>query len=253
MQRIEITAEPLPRQQQQQLQEDTDGHCAVDEKSDSTSRSITCILSTTCKDYYYYYTKRRIRLPQQRNRLPALTTTATTARLIFGSLLSTTFVFFCLFGVIYQWKSPYHLFTSSYSKFHPFHRNHIRGQNRPLFQPPDIVSYLDLFFPNKQNDAVSTDAIQNNDDDNIDKRRRLALELGNTRYPQLVIAGKMSVEDAPCNIAQYDMKTNQWSLEERIQLSLYNSYSGGEVYSLLANHTEDSSLEQGDLSINSKR
>jgi len=55
--------------------------------------------------------------------------------------------------------------------------------------------------------------------------------------PLLVIAGKMTVEDAPCNIAEYDLKTNQWSLSERIQLSLYNSYSGGEVYSLLANHT----------------
>jgi Protein tyrosine and serine/threonine kinase len=47
----------------------------------------------------------------------------------------------------------------------------------------------------------------------------------------------MTVMDAPCNIAQYDLKKNEWSLTERIQLSLYNSYSGGEVYSLLANHT----------------
>jgi len=55
--------------------------------------------------------------------------------------------------------------------------------------------------------------------------------------PQLVIAGKMSVDDAACNIAQYNLRTKEWSLTERIQLSLYNSYSGGEVYSLLANHT----------------
>ncbi|KAL3917491.1 MAG: hypothetical protein SGILL_004691, partial [Bacillariaceae sp.] len=65
---------------------------------------------------------------------------------------------------------------------------------------------------------------------------------------QLVIAGKMSVEDAPCNIAQYNLKNDRWSLSERIQLSLYNSYSGGEVYSLLANHTtsfsSDSSKEK---------
>jgi hypothetical protein len=47
----------------------------------------------------------------------------------------------------------------------------------------------------------------------------------------------MTVEEAPCNIAQLDLKSGQWSLSERIQLSLYNSYSGGEVYSLLANHT----------------
>lgn len=55
--------------------------------------------------------------------------------------------------------------------------------------------------------------------------------------PTLVIAGKMTVEGGPCNIAQYDMKTGEWILSDRIQLSLYNSYSGGEVYSLLANHT----------------
>jgi len=58
-----------------------------------------------------------------------------------------------------------------------------------------------------------------------------------SHYPQLVVAGKMTVEDGPCNIAQYNLKTKEWSLTERIQLSLYNSYSGGEVYSLLANHT----------------
>jgi hypothetical protein len=59
-----------------------------------------------------------------------------------------------------------------------------------------------------------------------------------TNDPQLVIAGKMSVDDALCNIAQYNLRTKVWSLSERIQLSLYNSYSGGEVYSLLANHTD---------------
>lgn len=55
--------------------------------------------------------------------------------------------------------------------------------------------------------------------------------------PQLVIAGKMTVEDGACNVAQLNLKTGKWSLRQRIQLSLYNSYSGGEVYSLLANHT----------------
>lgn len=60
---------------------------------------------------------------------------------------------------------------------------------------------------------------------------------GGYKGAQLVIAGKMTVEDAPCNIAQFNFKTQEWSLTERIQLSLYNSYSGGEVYSLLANHT----------------
>mmetsp|Transcript_29732 Transcript_29732/g.46000 ORF Transcript_29732/g.46000 Transcript_29732/m.46000 type:complete len:1196 (-) Transcript_29732:1779-5366(-) len=55
--------------------------------------------------------------------------------------------------------------------------------------------------------------------------------------PQLVIAGKMVVEDGACNIAQLNLKSGKWSLQQRIQLSLYNSYSGGEVYSMLANHT----------------
>ncbi|KAL3815580.1 hypothetical protein ACHAXA_001559 [Cyclostephanos tholiformis] len=55
--------------------------------------------------------------------------------------------------------------------------------------------------------------------------------------PQLVIAGQMTVEDEPCNIAQLNLMTGKWSLRQRIQLSLYNSYSGGEVYSLLANHS----------------
>ena len=47
----------------------------------------------------------------------------------------------------------------------------------------------------------------------------------------------MNVEGGECNIAQLNLDTNEWSTEERIQLSLYNSYSGGEVYELLANHT----------------
>eukprot|EP00804_Cyclotella_cryptica_P006618 CCRYP_008583-RC/>CCRYP_008583-RC protein AED:0.21 eAED:0.21 QI:408/1/1/1/0.5/0.33/3/247/1254 len=55
--------------------------------------------------------------------------------------------------------------------------------------------------------------------------------------PQLVVAGKLTVADGPCNVAQMNLKTGEWSLQQRIQLSLYNSYSGGEVYSLLANHT----------------
>ena len=69
------------------------------------------------------------------------------------------------------------------------------------------------------------------------RRRDRRLIDSSVHDAQLVIAGKMSVDDGPCNIAQYNLKTNQWSLSERIQLSLYNSYSGGEVYSLLANHT----------------
>jgi hypothetical protein len=65
--------------------------------------------------------------------------------------------------------------------------------------------------------------------------------------PQLVIAGKMMVDDAPCNIAQFNLRNQEWSLTERIQLSLYNSYSGGEVYSLLANHTNARPVDVDEL------
>lgn len=54
---------------------------------------------------------------------------------------------------------------------------------------------------------------------------------------KLVVAGKMTVLDGYCNIAELSLTGGEWSLKERIQLSLYNSYSGGEVYSLLVNHT----------------
>jgi len=49
---------------------------------------------------------------------------------------------------------------------------------------------------------------------------------------KLVVAGKLTVNDVPCNIAELGLETLTWSLKERIQLSLYNSYSGGEVYYL---------------------
>mmetsp|Transcript_20900 Transcript_20900/g.45358 ORF Transcript_20900/g.45358 Transcript_20900/m.45358 type:complete len:1062 (+) Transcript_20900:258-3443(+) len=104
-----------------------------------------------------------------------------------------------------------------------------------------ITAYLELFdslFSYKR-DAYRETATTT---DGESKRRGsvhrfLADERPRNQGPSLVIAGKMSVEDGPCNIAQYDLKTGEWSLTERIQLSLYNSYSGGEVYSLLANHT----------------
>jgi hypothetical protein len=55
--------------------------------------------------------------------------------------------------------------------------------------------------------------------------------------PKLVVAGKMTIGDQPCNIAQMSLKNGNWSLKELTQLSLYNSYSGGEVYYILANHS----------------
>jgi hypothetical protein len=103
-----------------------------------------------------------------------------------------------------------------------------------------IMDYLDLF-----RFASNSPLIHNQPSKGQRRylhRRRLSMGAssgGDTviRGSQLVVAGKMTVEDAPCNIAQLNLKTNEWSLAQRIQLSLYNSYSGGEVYSLLANHT----------------
>jgi hypothetical protein len=89
-----------------------------------------------------------------------------------------------------------------------------------------ITAYLDLFDPRR---TTSRSLVQ--------RRQREDSASSSRHDPSLVIAGKMTVEDGPCNIAQYNLKTGDWSLSERIQLSLYNSYSGGEVYSLLANHT----------------
>lgn len=68
---------------------------------------------------------------------------------------------------------------------------------------------------------------------------------GQNNGPILVVAGKMSVEGGPCNIAQLNLATKEWSLNQRIQLSLYNSYSGGEVYSLLSNHTDTFQRDEG--------
>jgi hypothetical protein len=118
-----------------------------------------------------------------------------------------------------------------------------------------ILSYLNLYPSFQTNNTTSPS--RNNYQSSQHSRRNLALgsyssssspstsksflgnndDEGSYKDTQLVIAGKMTVDDAPCNIAQFNLKTNKWSLTERIQLSLYNSYSGGEVYSLLSNHT----------------
>ena len=55
--------------------------------------------------------------------------------------------------------------------------------------------------------------------------------------PKLVIAGKMTIDEGPCNVGEMNLETGEWSTKQRIQLSLYNSYSGGEVYSMLPNLT----------------
>jgi hypothetical protein len=101
-----------------------------------------------------------------------------------------------------------------------------------------IQDYLDLFTEDWRQEGIKSQ-----------RRRDLADAAQQQRKgPTLVIAGKMTVEDAPCNIAQCDLKTGEWSLTERIQLSLYNSYSGGEVYSLLANLTAVESAGDDDSS-----
>lgn len=108
---------------------------------------------------------------------------------------------------------------------------------RSRFRVPDlgIQTYLDLFgsiaTPHRGNRTRHAEEQPQHQQHS----RRLSDQ--RNQGPTLVIAGKMSVEDGPCNIAQYDLKTGEWNLTQRIQLSLYNSYSGGEVYSLLANHT----------------
>jgi hypothetical protein len=98
-----------------------------------------------------------------------------------------------------------------------------------------IQFYLDLF------DLVASKAYnETNYSSSLPQATRRTTEASSSSRNHdatLVIAGKMTVEEGPCNIAQYDLKTGEWSLTERIQLSLYNSYSGGEVYNLLANHT----------------
>ena len=76
------------------------------------------------------------------------------------------------------------------------------------------------------------------------RHRSRHLATSTAKSPNIVIAGKMTVGGGSCNIAQYNLATKNWSLTERIQLSLYNSYSGGEVYSLLANYTIDADGRQ---------
>jgi len=97
-----------------------------------------------------------------------------------------------------------------------------------------ILAYLDLFDPRR-----TLQPLWNSTASRIyfNSKHRRQLSTATRHDPTLVIAGKMTVEDGACNIAQYNLKTGEWSLSQRIQLSLYNSYSGGEIYSLLANHT----------------
>ena len=119
---------------------------------------------------------------------------------------------------------------------------------RHIFPTDGIRMYLNMFDQKFQKQRNSSAAW----DQSTSIGRRLSLVQldppSAKNSPTLVIAGKMTVEGGPCNIAQYNLKTGEWSLSERIQLSLYNSYSGGEVYSLLANHTYSTQLPSSSAS-----
>ena len=105
--------------------------------------------------------------------------------------------------------------------------------------------YVDLFAKDEPSEAATP--ITSRQMSETQPRKRNLVEsksssgtqrtVSKSNGPKLVIAGQMSVEEGPCNIAQLNLDTDVWSLSQRIQLSLYNSYSGGEVYHLLANHT----------------
>ena len=69
-----------------------------------------------------------------------------------------------------------------------------------------------------------------------------------TNLPKLVVAGKLQIKDQPANIAEIFLDSNKWSMTDKIQLSLYFSYSGGEVYSLLANHSFATRQENSKIS-----
>jgi hypothetical protein len=124
-----------------------------------------------------------------------------------------------------------------YDSWMPWLFRAVQVPNRPSTAKA-ILDYLDLFRFANNSPQIHKNRPSKGQRQYLHQRRRLASS-GDTviRGSQLVVAGKMTVEDAPCNIAQLNLKTNEWSLAQRIQLSLYNSYSGGEVYSLLANHT----------------
>lgn len=153
-------------------------------------------------------------------------------------------------------KFMYHVVGPSINFDYSRHYRTIRGE--PV--PTGVLSYLEL-FPKKAfkstahrqllgSSASTTTTISSGGTLNPSGG---SPSPGGYKGAQLVIAGKMTVEDAPCNIAQFNFKTQEWSLTERIQLSLYNSYSGGEVYSLLANHTNQPDSESSPVSSNSNR
>ena len=141
-----------------------------------------------------------------------------------------------------------HRYGMDEQRLHHLFRRHcpscpqIRGQI-PILSSWGVDEYLRL-FSKRRLDHDSRNSTASSSSRHRQHRRKLADTAAAVNHgPSLVIAGKMTVMDGPCNIAQYNLKTDEWSLSERIQLSLYNSYSGGEVYSLLANHTTTSASD----------
>mmetsp|Transcript_27947 Transcript_27947/g.59606 ORF Transcript_27947/g.59606 Transcript_27947/m.59606 type:complete len:1224 (+) Transcript_27947:260-3931(+) len=123
---------------------------------------------------------------------------------------------------IYHRKGPIRD-TNSYNQSRKNHRRNLQG------------SYWDL---NSDSTGVMYDSSRkNNPPVPLSSPAMAEVAEEPPKDPQLVIAGKMTVENGACNVAQLNLKTGKWSLQQRIQLSLYNSYSGGAVYSLLANHS----------------
>jgi preprotein translocase subunit Sss1 len=119
--------------------------------------------------------------------------------------------------------------------------NQIRGGAQKL----GVEAYLDLYGrPSTSPDKVEENSIRSRSATRDSKRRLILSDLlssssSSKNAPKLVIAGKISVDDGSCNIGQLNLDTKEWSTVQRIQLSLYNSYAGGEVYFLLANHTSE--------------
>jgi hypothetical protein len=227
-----------------------------------------CSTSSTSSLGSPFYQRNRIRrLPKQRPDRPMFVLLFRT--MVFGALMGGLVVlcFLSIYNVtnprsFQQFSNQMELvFSRSTTPPHQCSfcqtNNHIRRVNDPTQQVSrsGIMASLNLYQGRWAHSPLNRTAT----DKEMRKRRRLATSTSSSvgspnsvfnddyKDTQLVIAGKMSVEDAPCNIAQYNLKKNKWSLTERIQLSLYNSYSGGEVYSLLANHTSTSTRHKDDF------
>jgi len=95
-----------------------------------------------------------------------------------------------------------------------------------------ITSSASSFSRSSSSGGSRGDSSTKHDDDDEDT------STDNPNDPMLVIAGKINVDDANCNIGQFNLRTQKWSLSKRVELTSYDSYSGGAVLSILANHTQ---------------